>query len=272
MSPHPQWQFVGNVPENYERYLVPSIFGPWAKDLVEIAQLQPRERVLDIACGTGIVARTTALMLGSSGSIIGLDVSPPMLAAACSAAAAEGLSIEWQEGSAVKLPLIDATCDVVLCQQGLQFFPDRPAALREMHRVLRSGGRLVLSVWTSIDRSPGFAMLAEALTHRISPEAGALMTSGPFSLSRAEELRMLVANANFTDVDISTATKMLHYSSPQEFVLRYVAGSALGVFFATAHESVRSALLDDISLALSNYVDDKGLAFPIESNVLVAQK
>jgi ubiquinone/menaquinone biosynthesis C-methylase UbiE len=84
MSAQPEWQFVGNVPENYERYLVPSIFGPWAKDLVEIAQLQPKERVLDIACGTGIVARTAALTLGSGGSVVGLDVSLPMLAAALS--------------------------------------------------------------------------------------------------------------------------------------------------------------------------------------------
>ena len=272
MSAQPEWQFVGNVPENYERYLVPSIFGPWAKDLVEIAQLQPKERVLDIACGTGIVARTAALTLGSGGSVVGLDVSLPMLAAARSAAAAEGLAIDWQEGSAMKLPLADAACDVVLCQQGLQFFPDRPAALREMHRVLGSRGRLVLSVWTGFDRSPGFTVLAEALTHRIGAEAGALMTSGPFALSRAEELRTLVANAKFSDVDVRTATKMLQYPSPQEFVLRYVAGSALGGFFATANESARSALLDDVSLALSKYVDDQGLAFPIESNLLVARK
>jgi len=272
MSAQPEWQFVGSVPENYERYLVPSIFGPWAKDLVEIARLQPGERVLDIACGTGVVARTAALILGNSGRIIGLDVSRPMLAVARSAAVAEGLSIEWQEGSAVKLPLIDAASDVVLCQQGLQFFPDRPAALREMHRVLRSHGRLVLSVWTDIDRSPGFAVLAEALTHRISAEAGVLMTSGPFALSRAEELRSLVANANFRDVDIRTATKMLQYPSPQDFVLRYVAGSALGGFFATANESAQSALLEDISLALSKYVDNQGLAFPIESNLLIARK
>ena len=272
MSAQPEWQFVGSVPENYERYLVPSIFGPWAKDLVEIAQLQAGERVLDVACGTGIVARTAALILGSGGRAIGLDLSAPMLAVARSAAAAEGLSIDWQEGSAVKLPLTDAACDVVLCQQGLQFFPDRPAVLREMHRVLRSGGRLVLSVWTGIDRSPGFAALAEALKHRISSEAGALMTSGPFGLSRAEELQSLVAKANFRDVNIGTAAKMLQYPSARDFVLRYVAGSALGGFFATVDERVRSALLDDVTLALSNYVSDHGLAFPIESNMLVAQK
>ena len=82
----------------------------------------------------------------------------------------------------------------------------------------------------------------------------------------------LVANANFRDVDIRTATKMLEYPSPQDFVLRYVAGSALGGFFATANESAQSALLEDISLALSKYVDNQGLAFPIESNLLIARK
>jgi SAM-dependent methyltransferase len=100
VSTHPQWHFVGNVPENYERYLVPSIFAPWAQDLIEAAALRPGERVLDIACGTGIVARTAARALGGS-SVVGLDLSAPMLAAARSAAKAEGVSIEWREGSAV---------------------------------------------------------------------------------------------------------------------------------------------------------------------------
>ena len=136
MSPAPQWQFVGSVPENYERYLVPTIFGPWALDLIEVAGAQPGERVLDIACGTGIVARIAAGRVGSDGTVVGLDVSAPMLDAARALAAGEGLSIEWREGSAMKLPLPDTAFDLVLCQQGLQFFPDRAAALREMHRVL----------------------------------------------------------------------------------------------------------------------------------------
>src|SRR5215469_11813202 len=98
MSTHPQWHFVGNVPENYERYLVPSIFGPWASDLVALAALQPGEHVVDIACGTGIVARTAARGVGSGGGVVGLDLSVPMLEVARSAAAAEGVSIEWREG------------------------------------------------------------------------------------------------------------------------------------------------------------------------------
>lgn len=272
MSTHPLWQFVGNVPENYERYLVPSIFGPWANDLVDFAALQPGDRVVDIACGTGIVARTAARRVGPGGSVIGLDLSTPMLEAARSAAMAEGVSIEWQEGSAVKLSLVDEAVDIVLCQQGLQFFPDRSAALSEMHRVLRRGGRVALSVWCGIDRSPGFAVLAETLTRRIGPEAGTLMRSGPFGLSSAEELRALVAAANFADITIRPAMKILRYPSPHEFVLRYVAGSALVGPVGGATDSARAALLADVNERLQRYVDDRGLGFPIESNMLVARK
>ena len=82
MNSQRQWQFVGSIPENYERYLVPSIFGPWAEDLVEMAALRPGERVLDIACGTGIVARAAARNLAGSGCVVGLDLSAPMLATA----------------------------------------------------------------------------------------------------------------------------------------------------------------------------------------------
>jgi SAM-dependent methyltransferase len=272
MSTHPPWQFVGNVPENYERFLVPSIFGPFAVDLIDAATPHPGERVLDIACGTGIVARTAAPRVGSRGVVVGLDTSAPMLETARSAAASEGLSIEWREGTAMKLPLPDRSFDVVLCQQGLQFFPDRPAALREMHRVLAPGGRLMVSVWCSIDRSPGFAVLAEALTRHISPEAGALMTSGPFGLSDTEELRSLVAGANFGGITIRQVVKILCYPSPDDFVLRYAAGSALAGPVTGADANARGALLVEINARLQSYVDAHGLAFPIETNVISARK
>jgi SAM-dependent methyltransferase len=272
MSPDPQWQFVGSVPENYERYLVPTIFGPWALDLVEAAGARLGERVLDIACGTGIVARTAARRVGSGGTVVGLDVSAPMLDVARSVAAGEGLSIEWREGSAMKLPLPDTAFDLVLCQQGLQFFPDRPAALRETHRVLGPGGRLALSVWRPIGGSPGFAVLAQALSHQISTESGALMTSGPFGLGQAEELRALIAGAGFREITIRPAVKTLRYPSPDEFVRRYVAGSALAGPVAAAGDDARAALLAEVNAGLRPYVDDQGLAFPIESNVAVAQR
>jgi len=271
VSSQPDWHFVGNVPENYERYLVPSIFGPFAADLIDIAALQENERVLDIACGTGIVARTAARCVGRRGTVVGLDISAPMLEAARSAAAREGVSVEWREGSAVKLPFPDGAFDLVLCQQGLQFFPDRPVALREMRRVLAPGGRLALSVWRSIEHSPGFCVLAVALTRRVSLQAGALMTSGPFGLSNTEELRALVASANFADITIRPAVKVLRYPSPDEFVRRYAAGSALAGPVAGADDQARAALLADVKAGLQAYVDDR-LAFPIETNVVSAHK
>jgi ubiquinone/menaquinone biosynthesis C-methylase UbiE len=272
MNTQPQWQFVGSVPENYERYLVPSIFAPWADDLVEMAALQPGERVLDIACGSGIVARTAARRLGSAGSVVGLDLSAPMLATARSAAAAEGITIEWREGTALQLPLADEAFDVVFCQQGLQFFPDRPAALREMYHVLAPGGRLVLSVWREIQRSPGFAVLARALTRHVGPEAGTLMTSGPFGLSSTEELRGLIVRANFKDINIRPAAKVLYYPAPDEFVLRYAAGSALAGAVANADDDARIALLAEVAESLQSHIGDHGLELPIETNIVTAQR
>jgi ubiquinone/menaquinone biosynthesis C-methylase UbiE len=272
VSTSPQWQFVGNVPENYERYLVPSIFAPWAHDLIEAAALRPRERVLDIACGTGIVARTAARTLGGGASVVGLDLSAPMLEAARSAAKAEGVSADWKEGSAVKLPLADATFDVAFCQQGLQFFPDRPAALCEMYRILAPSGRLVLSVWREIERSPGFAVLADALTRHISPEAGKLMTSGPFGLSNPEALRTALAGASFGNITIHPTLKILRFPSPNEFVLRYAAGSALASLVVGADDDARTAFLAEVDARLQSYVNDQGLTFPIESNVAIARK
>jgi ubiquinone/menaquinone biosynthesis C-methylase UbiE len=265
-----QWQFVGSVPENYEQYLVSSIFAPWADPLVNLADLQPSQRVLDIACGTGIVARTAARRLGSDGSVIGLDLSAPMLAIARSAAATEGVSIEWREGSAVQLPFVDEEFDVVFCQQGLQFFPDRSASLREMHRVLVRTGKLVLSVWREIEKSPGFLALAEGLARHLSRDAGMSMTSGPFSLSNAEELRKLVADAGFRDINVHPEVKILHYPSSNEFVLRYAAGSPLAAVVAGVDETARSALLTEVADRLGSHIDDHGLAFPIETNIVVA--
>jgi len=215
-----RWHFLGSVPENYERYLVPRIFAPWAEDLVEAAALRAGERVLDIACGTGIVARIAARRLGNRGSIVGLDTSAPMLATARAAATAEGAAVEWREGDALEQPFTDGAFEVVLCQQGLQFFPDKPRGLREMYRVLRPGGRMVLSVWGPIERSPGFGVLAEALTRHVGSQAGGLLTSGPFSLSDADELRTLIAGANFQDIDIRRVTKTLHYAALEEQSLR----------------------------------------------------
>jgi ubiquinone/menaquinone biosynthesis C-methylase UbiE len=254
-----------SLAENYERYLVPTIFGPWATDLVALAAPQPGERILDVACGTGAVAFEAARVIGGDGSVTGLDLNAGMLTIA-RAHDLQG-AVQWQEGSMQAMPFPDEVFTLVLCQQGIQFCPDRAAALREMHRVLASGGRLVLSVWRAIERSPGFLALSQSLARHISPEAGVLP---PFALGDAEGLVAEVARAGFGEVTTQTASRLLRYGSPEEFVRTYVISTPLADLLAQVEEARRTALLAEVSAALQPYLDD--LVFPIESQIIMARK
>lgn len=271
MNQSDSWYRGGNVAqslgENYEQYLVPTIFGPWAADLVALAAPQPGERVLDVACGTGAVAREAARVIGAHGSVTGLDLNAGMLNIA-RAHDPQG-TVQWREGSAQAMPFPDEAFTLVLCQQGMQYFPDRAAALREMHRVLASGGRLVLSVWRAVERTPGFLLLGQALARHISPEAGVLP---PFALGDAAGLAAEVATAGFAGVTVQTASGLLRYGSPEEFVRTYLISTPLADLLAQVEEARRTALLADVSAALQPYIDDNGLAFPIESQIIIARK
>ena len=149
-----QWQVGGSAPEVYERDLVPAVFGPWARLVVDLADLQSGDRVLDVACGTGVVTRVAAEKVGERGAVVAADLNPGMLALAGSLPAPRGATVEWRQADAGALPFADQAFDVVLCQLGLQFFTDRAIALREMYRVLRPGGDVVVMVWRPIERSP----------------------------------------------------------------------------------------------------------------------
>jgi SAM-dependent methyltransferase len=175
-----QWQVAGSAAEVYNRQLVPAILGRgrhrwWA--------WRPWPRVSE--CWTwpaapGVVARLAAEHVGPAGRVVGLDLNPGMLAVARSLPVA-GVPVGWVQATAGRLPFPDGSFEVVCCQLGLQFFPDRAAALAEMARVLVPGGRLAVMVWRSIDHSPGFAVLAGALDRHVGPAAGALMRA-PFGL------------------------------------------------------------------------------------------
>jgi ubiquinone/menaquinone biosynthesis C-methylase UbiE len=270
MSQHTDWTaYSGSAAEIYEQHLIPAIFGPWAEELLVFAPPTPGEQVLDVACGTGIVARLAAQHVRPSGRVVGFDLNPGMLVVARALAPPQGARIEWREENVNAIPFPDATFDLVFCQQGLQFFPDRPAALREMRRVLVPGGRLALSVWRPMQYSPGFVALAMALGRCIASEAAALMQN-PFALGSAEELRMLLTDAGFSDVVLRPAAKTLRFPSPEEFVRLYVAATPLAGIVAQANDDARAALLAEVSAALKPSVTLQGLAFPIETHLAMA--
>src|SRR5688572_28443534 len=217
MHDHEPWQLTGTAAELYERYLVPAITGVWAADLVRRAALQPGERVLDVACGTGIVARLAAEQVGAQGAVVGLDLNRAMLAVARALPCLPGAPISWTEASVLDMPFPDATFIAVLCQLGLQFFPDRPRALREIRRVLVHGGRVVLSVFGPLAHNPAPQALADSLERHLGPHASAIKRA-EHDLDDPAELDALVADAGFAEVTIQTSTQHIRFPSPREYV------------------------------------------------------
>ena len=268
-----KWQIAGNAAETYERALVPAVFAPWAPLVVALADPRPGDKVLDIACGTGVVTRLAARQVGRTGNVVGLDLNPGMLAFAASITPSNNSDapITWREASATDMPFPEATYDIAYCQLGLQFFPDRSAAMREMYRVLVSGGRLGLMVWQGIQYTPGFGALAAALARHISSEAEGIMRA-PFALADAEQLHALVAAGGFRDVTLQSVSGTVRFPSVASFVEDYVRGSPLSGHVAKVSDESRAALVSEVSDALAVYVAEDGLTFPIKAHLVSAKK
>jgi len=273
MNQREQWQVAGSAAEVYEQELVPAIFGPWAPIVIDLAQPQKGDRVLDVACGTGIVARMAAQRVGPTGTVVGVDLNPGMLKVArtvCSTGSHSGAPIQWEEASADKLPFSNESFDVAFCQLGLQFFPDRAAALREMRRVLVTGGRVALMVWCDISESPGFSVLAEALERRVGQAAANIMRA-PFCLANADELTSLVRAAGFQDLAVQQQVGSVRFASVEKLVTSYISGSPLAGPMSQTDDAAREALIADVRNALEEYSDSRELAFPIAAQLIGAR-
>jgi len=205
--------------EMYERFFGPAIFAPCAVLLLEHAAPRPGEAVLDLACGTGQVARRVAPLVGAGGSVTALDVSPAMLAMGRSLPTPEGAVIEWVEGDAVAPALPDDAFDLVVCQQGLQFFPDRVAALGHVCRVLRPGGQAVFATWRGLEHHPVYQAMTEAELAHLEPlGVGEDELQTPFSLEDEAELTGLLESAGLADVRIEDGTIEARFPGPDTWV------------------------------------------------------
>ena len=186
----------------YEDVLVPSLFTPWANLLIDALAIADGASVLDVACGPGAVARLAAERVGINGRVVGCDISPAMLAIARAKPKAHGATIEYRESPAAPLDAEDASFDAATCQHGLQFFPDRDAAVAEMRRALRPGGRVGIAVWSEIDGTPMFAALASTLREVFSEEVAAQYVGGPWGFSSIDDLGALLTRNDFVEVRV----------------------------------------------------------------------
>jgi ubiquinone/menaquinone biosynthesis C-methylase UbiE len=272
MSGHEHWQMDASTPELYERYLVPAITSIWAADLLDRVALKPHESVLDVACGTGAVIRLAAQQ-GHSGRLAGIDLNSGMLGVARSMPF-NGPPIEWHEGSALDLPFPAASFDVVLCQLGLQFFPDRPLALRQVARVLRPGGRTGMSVYSAIERTPAAHAFVQALDKHLGPDASRTKRAEHI-FPDPEEVRSLVEEAGFDDVEVTTVAKQINFPSMLDYVRFQLMATPMATLIKDKDDAQRdqviAAIASDAASCLDPAMLQNGrLTFPQESHVAIA--
>jgi len=258
---------VGSASTSYETH-VASFFVPWAADLVERAQLQPGWCVLDLACGTGVVSRAAGPVIGAAGSIVATDLSPDMLGEA-QRHPVHGAPVQWRQADAEQLPFDDATFDAVLCHQGLQFVPDRTAAVREMRRVLRPGGVAAVGVWRSGAHNPYVSALAEGLTRHLSIEAGRSMLA-PCGFGDSDALAGLFADAGFSSIRVETITLDRDPVDAVDAVTGNLAALPISAQVDEMDQAARIRMIDDIVAELDDYITDDRLTAPFSANVVVA--
>jgi SAM-dependent methyltransferase len=249
----------------YENGLVPALMQEWPARLIAAASIQPGGRVLDVACGTGVLARAVADAVGPSGTVVGLDLDRGMLRVAL----ARRPGVWWVQGSATHLPLATASFDAVVSQFGLMFFADKPRALREMWRVLRPGGRVVVAVWASLEATPAYATETE-LVERLAGSAASAPLRLPFGLGDPAVVSRLFEAAAVPLASVTCVVGRACFPSIRAMVEADLVGwlPLMGVQLAP---HTIAAILDEAEVALAPYRQSDGsVAFDSPANVAVS--
>jgi ubiquinone/menaquinone biosynthesis C-methylase UbiE len=270
MTDATQFQFTNpSVPKAYDAFFVPRLFDPWALVLLDEVRLRTSERVLDVATGPGTVARLAARRVGSGGWISAADIAEPMLEIArtkphpCNAA-----PIEYLVSPAAPLAVPSATFDVVLCQQGLQFFPDRPAALREMRRVLKPNGRIGIAVWTEIERNEIFAAYHAAL-QATTPTQLADLIKAPFSWPCGTAVKAAAEASGFRDIRLMTRSLPMILEGGVEQAVRAFAATPVSPGVAALPQDVQYAFFARVRREMAPLMKGGKVIGEMTSNIIV---
>ena len=273
MVDHEHWQLDGDAPELFQKYLVPTITAKWAEDIVDRARPQAGEEILDIACGTGVVARLVNRRI-SQGHITGLDLNKGMLAIARTLPC-EGAPIDWIEASALDLPFPAGQFDLVLCQQGLQFFPDQGRALREIRRVLSPSGRVALSVYSPIERTPGANAFVSALDRVLGPTASKIKRA-EHSFNAPDGLKEPLMDAGFAEVEVQTVVLEIAFPSVLDYVRFQLLATPMSALLSDLSETDRQAAIKTIASETASFsnpemLEGGGFSFGQEAYVGTAR-
>ncbi len=243
-------QVTSTAAEVYDEFFVPALFGEWGPRVVSAAQLRPGMRVLDVACGTGVLAIEAAKATSPGGAVVGVDINPGMLAVA----RGKSGDVQWREAPAEALPLDAGTFDAVVSQFGLMFFEDQRASIAEMWRVLRPGGRLVAAVWDSLENSPGYAAITSLLARLFGDNVAALLRA-PFSLGDPDALRSLLGAAGISDSEVQQLRGEARFPSIRAWMHTDVRGWTLS---EEIDDAQFETLVSEAEKELSHFVTADG--------------
>jgi SAM-dependent methyltransferase len=250
--------------ELYEAKFVPALFAEWAPRLTEIAAVRSGAAVLDVACGTGIVARTAAGIVGSDGRVVGVDLNEAML----TVAARVRPDLEWHQGDVARLPFGDGDFDAVLCQMALMFFPDRTGALSEMRRVVTPDGTVAVCVPASLDDQPAYRPLVEMVARHAGPEAISLLSTY-WSCGDLAALTAIFESAGLRVNAARTTTGVARFASPEEMVATEVESTPL---IERVSDEVYARIRAEAGEVLEPYVTSSGTVdVPLVGHLVAAR-
>ncbi len=261
--------FAGSIPENYDRYMVPLIFEPFAADLAQRAASLSPTAVLEIAAGTGVVTRALAPKLSPGASYIVTDLNQPMLDYAASRQAPDS-RIKWRQADALALPFENAVFDLVCCQFGAMFFPDRAAAYREARRVLKPGGHFLFNVWDRIEENVFADDVTNALARIFPDDPPRFLARTPHGYYDTALIRSELEDAGFSRVVIETKAEQSRASSPRLPALAYCQGTVLRSEIEARDPGKLQAAIDYAASAIAGRHGDGEVAAKIQAHVTVA--
>ena len=268
------WGYAGadvDALQVYDDVFVPRLFNPWADLLLDAVGVGPGEELLDDACGPGTVARLAAVRVGASGRVTACDVSPGMLAlAAAKPPLIDAAPITYVECPAGALQVEGASFDVVVCQQGLQFFPDRVGALLEMQRALRPGGRVGVAVWCVIDECPPFAAIAAGVGEVLGRDLQEKYEQGPFGFGQADELARVFDATDFGGVELERRTLPIEFEGGPDQLVATLVAAPIASDVAALDEAGQRALVDAVARAAEPITHDGAVRSEMAAHVVVA--
>ena len=261
------FQLTGNAAAIYEEQKVPAIFKPLALATLNVLFVKDDDHVIDVACGTGIVGRQIVRKLGPTGRVVGVDLNEGMIEIARKLTKEDAPKCEWHAADVTSMPFDANSFTLAVCQQGLQFFPDEERALREIHRVLQTDGRIAVTVWAGA--SDFFKSLADALSRHVGEDV-AQKSLAPFQYNGMATLADRLSDIGYKQIDVTTLSVDRKLHDPTGEIPKEILGNSVGSAVSEKGQAVMQQIVTDVIQDLSASIDGGTLIAPQQANLITA--